>query len=225
MKILIIGASGHLGAHLARVLLADGYDVRVLVRPTSNTQGLAGLALELVYGDVLDPDSLARAMAGCEVAFHLGAPTSLVPGLSRTIVDGTRHVLEQACRLGLEKVVYTSSIVTVGYSTNPATVLDEDSSQLTPATAYHVAKWHAERYVLDFAKSGRLPVVVVNPATIIGPLDYRVTPSNQPIQRCLDKGLPFSFDSGLTVVHAQDVARTFAGDAKGQIRSALYPGR
>jgi nucleoside-diphosphate-sugar epimerase len=79
MKKLIIGGSGHIGAHLARVLVAENHAVRALVRPNSNVQGLAGLDLEIVYGDILDKESLASAMTGCDVVFHLAAPTSLVP--------------------------------------------------------------------------------------------------------------------------------------------------
>lgn len=207
MNALIVGASGHLGAHLARVLLAEGHRVRALVRPTSRTEGLAALDLELVRGDALDPRSLGAALRGCEVVFHLGAPTTEGPGTGRTIVEGTRNVLEQALAAGAARVVYTSSIATVGYARAPSAVLDESSNDLTTATSYHVAKWHAERLALAFTRDTGLPVVVVNPATVVGPLDYRVTPSSAPIQRCLERGLPITFPAGLTIVHAEDVAR------------------
>jgi dihydroflavonol-4-reductase len=207
MSVLVIGASGHIGAHLCRTLLAEGYVVRALVRPTSDTAGIAALDVEVVHGDVLDGASLGRAMAGCTEAYHLGAPTGGEPGTQTVIGQGTRNVLEQALHSGLQRVVYTSSIVTVGYAPRPGIVLDESSNHLTPATPYHAAKWHAEREVMDFSRRTGLPVVVVNPATVVGSLDLRVTPSNAPIQRCLDRGLPFTFDSGLTIVHAEDVAR------------------
>jgi dihydroflavonol-4-reductase len=206
MKVLVIGASGHLGAHLARVLLADGHAVRALVRSGSDTRGLAGLPLELVRGDVLDRASLAAALRDCRAAFHLAAPTSLTPELSRVVIEGTRNVLDESLRAGLERLLYTSSVATVGYARRPA-VLDERSNEFTRASAYHVSKWQAERAALDFGRRSGLPVVVLNPATIVGPLDYRVTPSNAPLQRCLARGLPYTFDSGLTVVHAEDVAR------------------
>ena len=207
MKNLIIGGSGHLGAHLARVLLAANQAVRALLRPGSNAQGLAGLNVEIVHGDILDSESLARAMSGCDVAFHLAAPTNLVPEQIHIIVDGTKNVLEQAGKAGIRKLVYTSSIVTIGYSGSVGEILDEATNQRTTASPYHVGKWQAEKLVLEFARASAVSVVVVNPATVVGPLDYRTTPSNLPIQRCLDKGLPFTFDSGLTVVHAEDVAR------------------
>jgi dihydroflavonol-4-reductase len=207
MKKLVIGASGHIGAHLVRALLAEKYNVKVLVRNTSNMKGIAGLDVEIVYGDVLDPDSLKKAMTGCDAVFHLGAPTSLGPTTSKVIIDGTKCVLEEAYRLKINKLIYTSSVVTVGYTSDPNVILDETSSQFLPASSYHTAKYRAEGLVLDFSQKTGLPVVIVNPATVVGPLDYRVTPSNMPIQQCVDRGLPFVFDSGVTIVHAEDVAR------------------
>jgi len=118
-----------------------------------------------------------------------------------------RHVLEQARSIEIDRVVYTSSIVTIGYSSDRNMILDETSSALIPASKYHIAKWHAERLALDFSTQTGLPVVVVNPSSIVGPLDFRLTPSNAPIQRCIDRGLPIFFRGGLTVAHAQDVAR------------------
>jgi dihydroflavonol-4-reductase len=207
VKVLIVGASGHLGAHLARELLANNQEIRALVRQSSDIRGLVGLDLEIVRGDIMDPASLASVMKGCQYVYHLGAPTSLEPGLFRTVVAGTRHVLEQALSIGIQRVVYTSSIVTIGYSSIPSLILDETSNVLTPASKYHVAKWHAERLAINFSVQTGLPVVVVNPSTVVGPLDFRVTQSNAPIQRCLDGGLPIFFRGGLTVAHAQDVAR------------------
>ena len=206
MRCLVIGASGHLGAHLCRALLVGGAHVRALVRPTSDLRGLDGLDAELARGDVRNAVSLARALDGCDAACHLAAPTSLGPGLSESIVDGTRNVLHQARRCGVGRVLYVSSTVTVGYSAGP-TVLDERHAVLTPASAYHVAKWHAEQEALTFHRRHGLPVVVVNPSAVVGPLDFRVTPSNAPIQRGLDRGLPFCLDGGVTPVHAADVAR------------------
>jgi dihydroflavonol-4-reductase len=207
MKALVVGASGHVGVHLCRALLAAGLPVRALLRPASSTAGLVGLNVEIVRGDVLAPESLRAAMAGCTVAYHLAAPTSEGKGIDRIIRQGTRNVLREALRVGLERLVYTSSVVTIGYARDPRTVLDETSNELTPASSYHVAKWYAEREALDFTRCSGLPVVVVNPATVIGPLDFRVTPSNAPLQHCLDRGLFFAFHSGVTLVHVEDVAR------------------
>jgi len=207
MASLVIGASGHLGAHLVRELIADGEIVRVLVRPTSDLRGLEGLNVEVRHGDVRDPRSVAPAMQGCRYVYHLGAPTRIESGLFRTVVAGARHVLESAYAAGIERVVYTSSTVTVGYSRDSRHVLDETFNDLTPASAYHIAKWHAEKLVLAFAQQTGLPVVVVNPSHIVGPLDYRGTSSTEPIRRCVTGGMLAAFPGGVTLVHAQDVAR------------------
>ncbi len=139
--------------------------------------------------------------------YHLAAPTDRQPDAHASIVGGTRNVLE-ACRNGrVRRLVYTSSIVTVGYSSSPDIILDEATNQRTDATTYHSAKWLAEREVLAFAATQGLTIVVVNPATIVGSLDYRVTPSNAVIQRCLDRGLRLAVPGGVTVAHVEDVAR------------------
>jgi dihydroflavonol-4-reductase len=204
---LVIGASGHLGAHLVRLLQREGHRVRALVRPSSDLRGLAGLDAEVIRGDVLDGGGVTAAMRGCDEVYHLAAPTGREPDTGRIVVDGTRNVLGACLRTTPGRLVYTSSIVTVGYASDPTAVLDERASRRSDATPYHGAKWLAERLVLEFASREALPVVVVNPATVVGPLDYRVTPSNAPIQRCLDRGLRWAVPGGVTVVHAEDVAR------------------
>jgi len=207
MTSLVIGASGHLGAHLVRELLAERDAVRVMVRPTSDLRGLAGLDIEVKHGDIRDPQSIAAAMRGCRNVYHLGAPTRIESQLFRTIVGGARRVLESASVAGVERVVYTSSTVTVGYSQDSGRLLDETSNDLTPASPYHIAKWHAEKLVLAYALQTGLPVVVVNPSYIIGPLDYRGTSSTEPIRRCVTGRMLPIFPGGVTLVHAQDVAR------------------
>ncbi len=210
MKALVIGASGHLGAHLTRVLQNEGHSVRAFVRPTSDLRGLQGIDLDVFRGTLAEPAALAAAVEGCDEVYHLAAPTERQPGAQTSIVGGTRNVLE-ACRNGrVARLVYTSSIVTVGYSSSQDIILDEATNQRTDATTYHSAKWLAEREVLSFAATHGLPVVVVNPATIVGSLDYRVTPSNAVIQRCMDHGLRLAVTGGLTVTHAEDVARGLA---------------
>ena len=207
MTALVIGASGHLGAHLVPLLTREGKRVRALVRHSSDLRGLAGADAEIVRGDVLDPGTLLSAVDGCDEVYHLAAPTGLQPDTSDVILAGTRNVLEACRRAGARRLVYTSSIVTVGYSTRPDAVLDERANQRTDASVYHSAKWLAERDVMAMAASGAPEIVMVNPATIVGSLDYRVTPSNAPIQRCLDHGLRVAVPGGLTIVHVEDVAR------------------
>lgn len=207
MKVLVTGASGHLGAHLTRLLVQEGFDVRAMVRPSSNIEALKTLKIERVYGDVLNRESLVSAMKGCRFVFHLGCPTSLEKGLFETITKGMDNVLSASLEANIERLVYTSSIVTIGYSDSRKNLLDESSSQRTDASTYHSGKWQAEQSALEFSRRSGLDLVITNPSTIVGSLDYRVTPSNAPIQQCIDRGLPVAFDSGVTVVHAADVAQ------------------
>jgi dihydroflavonol-4-reductase len=206
LRALVVGASGHLGAHLARALLDHGFEVRAFVRPSSQTAGLSGLDVEIVTGDALDQENLRKAMASCRYVFHLAAPTGCDSNAGKIIREGTKAVLDTAASTNVERVVITSSTVTIGYSDQPV-ALDENITTHSSVTEYHSAKWQAEQYALEFTRRGRLPVVVVNPAAIVGSLDYRITPSTAPIQRCLQSGLPISFNGGLTIVHAADVAR------------------
>jgi dihydroflavonol-4-reductase len=207
MKTLVIGASGHLGAHLVRQLGEAGHDVRALVRPTSDVRALTAVGAEIVHGDVQDVGSLASAMEDRDEVYHLAAPTARSPDAYRVIVLGTRNVLETCREARVKRLVYTSSIVTVGYSPSPRVVLDERANHRVDASTYHSAKWQAEHDVMAFAVRESLPIVVVNPATLVGALDYRVTPSNAPIQQCLDRGLRWAVPGGLTIVHVEDAAR------------------
>ncbi len=204
---LVLGANGHLGAHLVRLLRSRGQPVRAFVRPTSDLRGLEGTDVEIVRGDVVDAGALAAAVVGCQDVYHLASPTDRQPGVARTIVDGTLNVLAACQQRDVERLLYTSSIVTVGYSSSPHLVLDERARQRTDATVYHSAKWLAEQEVITFAARERPATVIVNPATLVGPLDYRVTPSNAPIQQCLDGRLRFALPGGLTIVHVADAAR------------------
>ena len=185
-------------------------NVRAFVRQSSDLRGLTGTTAEVVKGDILDRSTLTLALDGCDEVYHLASPTDRRPDALQTIVEGTRNVL-QACRAsGVRRVVYTSSIATIGYSARPNVVLDERSVQRSEATTYHAGKWLAEREAVEFAEPGRPEVVIVDPATLVGPLDYRVTPSNAPIQRCLDRGLRLAIPGGITVVHVEDAARGLA---------------
>ncbi len=170
-------------------------EVRALVRPSSRTAGLSGLDIEIVTGDALDQESLRKAMASCRYVFHLAAPTGFDPNAGKIIREATKAVLEAAAVASVERVVITSSTVTIGYSDQPF-ALDENTTTHSSVTEYHTGKWQAEQYALEFARRGHLPVVVVNPAAIVGPLDYRITPSTAPIQRCLESGLRDSVQRG-----------------------------
>jgi dihydroflavonol-4-reductase len=207
MTVFVTGATGHLGSHLVRALLEDGHSVRAFVRHSSNLLPIAHLDIEIRKGALLDARAVREAMTGCDAAFHLAAPTRVVDGLFEDVVAGTRNVLDAAGACGVSNVVYTSSIATIGYSPHPTRILDESNRSESSASLYHTAKYAAESIAIECAGRGIYKLVVVNPATIVGSLDYRITPSNEVIDRGMSAGLPITFDSGLTIAPVRDVAR------------------
>jgi dihydroflavonol-4-reductase len=212
MTVLVTGASGHIGAHVVRQLLAQGRAVRALVRPTSNLKGLEGLDVELVCGDVLDRSSLTSALKGCSVLYHMAA---IVAEWARdpamiyaTAIDGTANVLHAVANTsGIERIIYTSSVAAVGLSESPHDLRNETHYNHEDTTHYAVAKTRAELQAKELAATYGLPLVIVNPAVVMGPLDYRPTPATQTVVRLLRFPTAVYFASGLNIVHVEDVAR------------------
>ena len=212
MTVLVIGASGHIGAHIVRHLLAQGRAVRALVRPTSNLQGLAGLEVELVRGDVRDRSSLRSALKGCSALYHLAAVvaewTHDPAVIYKTAIDGTANILHAvADTSGIERIIYTSSVAAVGMSHSPHDLRNESHHNTDDLTHYSIAKTRAERLANELAGQYRLPLVIVNPSVVLGPYDYRPTPATNGVIRYLKYRLPVYFDAGANIVHADDVAR------------------
>ncbi len=210
MKCFVTGATGFLGSHVARELLQQGADVRLLVRPTSRTENIADLAADRVVGDLQDPDSLKRGMAGCEVVFHVAADYRLwaIDGqeLYRSNLDGTRNVLQAARETGIRRVVYTSSVATMGFGNN-GRITDES----TPVTLsnmigdYKRSKFMAERLVIEAARGGQ-DVVLVNPTTPVGERDIKPTPTGRIIVDFLRRKFPAYVETGLNLVDVVDCA-------------------
>jgi len=211
MRSLVTGATGFVGSAVVRRLLAAEHHVRVLVRPASDRQNVEGLDVEVVEGDLTDANSLRAALEGCRYLFHVAALYRLwhprPAEIYRANVEGTRHVLEQALAAGVERVVYTSSVATLG-SRADGQPADED----TPVTIddmighYKRSKFLAEREALRFVREEGLPVVVVNPAAPVGPRDIKPTPTGRMIQDAAAGRMPAYVDTGLDVVHVDDVA-------------------
>ena len=184
MTTLVTGASGHIGAHVVRHLLAQGRAVRALVRPTSSLIGLEGLDIELVRGDVLDRSSLQSALKGCSALYHLAAVVSEwmhdPSVIHKTAIDGTANILHAVANTsGIERIVYTSSVAAVGLSRSPRELRNESHYNTEDLTHYSVAKTRAERLAKEFTDKFQLPLVIVNPAVVLGPYDYRPTPATQ----------------------------------------------
>jgi dihydroflavonol-4-reductase len=191
---------------VARGLLGRGYRVRALVRPGSRVDGLE---LETVTGDLRDPASLARAAAGCGLAFHVAADYRLwakdPAGLYRSNVDGTRNLLEAARNTGIERIVYTSTVGCIGF---PHGGLGDETTPVALADMaghYKRSKFMAEQVALEFARAG-LPVVIVNPTAPVGSHDVKPTPTGKIVLDFIRGDMPAFIDTGLNVVDVRDCA-------------------
>lgn len=206
-RVLITGASGHLGAALVRAALRGGHDVRAMVRASSDRRGLQGLAAEVVVGDVLDPASLEAASAGRELVLHAAAvyrnwaPTE--EAILAPAVAGTENVLRAAAAAEVRRVVVTSSNAAVGYGDDPRRPLDETSWNATPHAVYVRAKTQAERRALALGPELGIEVVSVCPCGIVGLWDYRPTPTTKAVVAMVQGG-PSVLD--LAVTDVRDVA-------------------
>ncbi len=210
MQVLVTGATGFIGGNLARELWRQGYAVRALVRPGANTLTIRDTGIAPVTGDILDADSVRRAVQGCRAVFHCAAAYTFWARDPATIyranVDGTATVLEAARQAGVDKVVYTSTVATIG---RPRHGL---RSEATPATEaqprlvghYKKSKYRAEGVALAMAAQG-FPVVVVNPTAPVGPWDVKPTPTGRIVLDFIRGRLPAGLDTGMNLVDVADV--------------------
>ena len=219
---LVTGATGFVGSAVARALLARGHRVRVLARPTSDRRNLAGLAVEIAEGAMEDPGSLARAVAGCRYVYHVAADYRIwVPDpapMFRANVDGTRDLLAAALNSGAERIVYTSSVATLGLVPGGSADEETRSSVDDMIGPYKRSKFMAEEVARGFARERGLPVVIVNPSTPVGPGDIKPTPTGRLIVEAARGQMPAFVDTGLNIVHVDDVAEGhLAAAEKGRI--------
>ena len=215
MKAFVTGATGFLGSHVARALAAEGAELRLLVRPSSDLHNIENLSAERVTGDLRDPASIEKALSGCEVVFHVAADYRLwvrnPEQMYRSNVEGTRTLLEAARRQGVRRVVYTSSVATMGFASNGRAsehVTDEESPVSLDDMIGHYkrSKFMAERVAVDAAKSG-LDVVIVNPTTPVGERDVKPTPTGRIVLDFLKGKFPAYVETGLNLVDATECAR------------------
>jgi dihydroflavonol-4-reductase len=211
MRTLVTGGTGFIGSHVVRALVADGMTVRALVRPASDRRALAGLPVEIVTGDLGEPASLAGALAGVEVLYHVAADYRLwAPDpavLYRVNVDGTRALFRAAEAAGVSRVVYTSSVGALGLPLDGRPGTETTPVRLEDMVGdYKRSKFLAEREAEAAAARG-LPVVIVNPSAPVGPGDWKPTPTGRMLVDYLRGRMPAYLDTGLNVVHVEDVAR------------------
>jgi dihydroflavonol-4-reductase len=210
MTTLVTGGTGFVGANVVRALMQRGAEVRALVRPRSDTRNLDSLEVELVAGDLRDRGSLEAALTGCDMVYHVAAMYTLWTRNPREIYDsnvaGTINILEAAGQAGVQKIVYTSSVATIGLPKDGTPGTEE--VPLPPedmVSDYKRSKYLAEQEVLKYAQRG-LPVVIVNPSFPVGAWDVKPTPSGQIIVNFLRGKIPAYVDTGLNVVDVEDVA-------------------
>ena len=212
MKTLITGATGFVGAAVLRELLKKGHKVKALVRQSSILDNLKNLDVETVQGDLIDRDSLKLALKDCKYLFHVAADYRLWVPKSEEIylnnVKGTENLMEEALSSGVEKVVYTSSVAVLGKPINGDIANEKTPVNISQMIGhYKKSKFLAEEKVKEFYKTRRLPVVIVNPAAPVGPRDIKPTPTGKMILDAAMKKIPAYLDTGLNVVHVDDVAK------------------
>lgn len=212
MIAFVTGATGFVGSHVARALAAQGAELRLLVRPTSDTRNIEDLKAERLTGDLRDAESLRRAMSGCDAVFHVAADYRLwVPDpreMYAANVDGTRALLAMAAAVKAKRVVYCSSVATMGFTRESATrpVSEEDPVTMAGMIGhYKRSKFLGEQVALEAGRAGQ-PVVVVNPTTPVGERDIKPTPTGRIILDFLKGDFPAYVDTGLNVADVHAVA-------------------
>lgn len=210
MRALVTGATGFVGSAVARLLIQQDWAVRALARKGSDRRNVHDLPLEVVEGDLGDEASLRSALEGCDALFHVAADYRLGAldprPLYKTNVEGTRSILQAAKNAGVARVVYTSSVATVGIPADGSPGTEATPVELSDMIGhYKRSKFLAEQVAREFARAG-LPVVIVNPSTPIGPGDIKPTPTGQMVLDAAAGRMPAYVDTGLNIVHVDDVA-------------------
>ncbi len=221
MKVFLTGATGFVGHHVAKALAAEGADLRLLVRKTSNLANLEGIRAETHIGDLAEPDTLRSALAECDAVVHVAADYRLwirdPKVMYRANVDGTRDLLKLAREAGVKRFVYTSSVATMHFRTDGIVINEDTPVSLKDMVGhYKRSKFLAEQEALHAADQGQ-SVVILNPTTPIGPNDRKPTPTGQIFVDFLKGKFPAYMDTGLNIVDVAEVARTHvAALTKGQ---------
>ena len=209
MTTLVTGAAGFLGSHVTRQLVAQGQDVRVLLRASSSNRAISDLSLEYVTGDLRDANSLERAMKGAKRVFHVAADYRLWAKRSRDIYDsnvgGTKNLLAAARKAGVEQLIYTSTVATIAVDRPEPPNESTDAKLEEMVGHYKRSKWMAEQEVLRAAKEG-LPVIVAMPTTPVGPWDWKPTPTGKIILDFLNGKMPGYVETGLNFVAVEECA-------------------
>ena len=212
MRILLTGATGFIGSAILRQLIQRGDNVRALVRPNSNKKNLRGLDCKIFLGDLKDLSSIEPALKICQVLMHVAADYRLwalnPEELTTTNVGGTKNIMTAAINANVEKIIYTSSVATIGKNRNNMPANEDTPSSLSDMIGvYKKSKFLAEQEVRRMIVDESLPAIIVNPSAPIGPRDLKPTPTGQIIVKAANGKIPAYIKTGLNVVHVDDVAR------------------
>jgi dihydroflavonol-4-reductase len=212
MKVFLTGATGFVGHHVAKALAAEGADLRLLVRKTSNLKNLESIRGETHVGDLLEPESLRAGLEGCDAVMHVAADYRLwirdPKAMYRANVEGTRELLRMAREAGVPRVVYTSSVATMHFRKDGLVINEDTPVSLTDMVGhYKRSKFLAEREAIKAAEGGQ-QVMILNPTTPIGPNDAKPTPTGRIFVDFLNGKFPAYMDTGLNLVDVAEVART-----------------
>ena len=211
MKLFITGATGFVGSHVARMAAEQGAELRLLTRRTSKIAANLPKGAELVQGDLREPARFAAALRGCDALIHVAADYRLwVPDpaeMYKANVEGTRELLRLAREAGVRRVVYTSSVATMGFRKD-ASVVDEETpvSEADMIGHYKRSKWMAEQEAIEAARAGQ-EVVILNPTTPVGSMDVKPTPTGRIIVDFLNKKFPAYVETGLNLVDVDEIAQ------------------
>lgn len=211
MRVFITGATGFVGGHVARRYANEGASLRLLTRETSRLDSLSGINAETVKGDLREPEKLRSALTGCEALVHVAADYRLwvrdPKQMYAANVDGTRELLKLAREVGVQRVVYTSSVATMGFKADGSIVNEKTPVSLADMIGhYKRSKYLAEQEAIQAARAGQ-HVMILNPTTPIGPGDAKPTPTGRIIVDFLNKKFPAYVDTGLNLVDVVEVAR------------------
>ena len=230
MRVFLTGATGFVGHHVALALAAEGAELRMLVRRTSNLANLEGIAGETPVGDLSEPESLRPALSGCDAVVHVAADYRLwirdPQAMYRANVEGTRELLRLAREAGVGRFVYTSSVATMHFRRDGLVINEETPVSLADMVGhYKRSKFLAEREAMAAAEGGQ-QVIILNPTTPIGPNDRKPTPTGRIFVDFLNRKFPAYMDTGLNLVDVAEVARAHvAALGKGHAGQAVHSGR
>jgi dihydroflavonol-4-reductase len=211
MKAFVTGATGFVGHHVAKALSAEGAELRLLVRKTSNLRNLEGIRGDTFVGDLANPEPIKNALAGCDAVMHVAADYRLwIPdpkAMYKANVDGTRELLRLAREAGVKRFVYTSSVATMHFRTDGLVINEDTPVSLADMVGhYKRSKFLAEQEAIKAAEGGQ-QVVILNPTTPVGPNDWKPTPTGRIFVDFLNRKFPAYVDTGLNLVDVSEVAR------------------